>query len=104
MKNESISAIENRIQEISKELNIESILDKYPSEVSGGERQRGDDYNININRTRVTMLRFTILLCYDIDRNISENYKYSYTTVNVENSYVNKEIDDLLYKYKKLVM
>lgn len=41
LKNESVSAIENRIQEISKELNIESILDKYPSEVSGGQKQRG---------------------------------------------------------------
>lgn len=46
------------------------------------------------------MLGFTISLYYDIDRNISENYKYSYT-VNAENNHVNKEIDDLLYKYKK---
>ncbi|MER0285568.1 ABC transporter permease [Clostridioides difficile] len=50
--------------------------------------------------TSVTMLGFTISLYYDIDRNISENYKYSYT-VNAENNHVNKEIDDLLYKYKK---
>lgn len=41
LKNERVSVIENRIKEISRELNIESILDKYPSEVSGGEKQRG---------------------------------------------------------------
>ncbi|MGX9757774.1 FtsX-like permease family protein [Clostridioides difficile] len=50
--------------------------------------------------TSVTMLGFTISLYYDIDRNINENYKYSYT-VNVENSFVNNKIDNLLYKYKK---
>ncbi|HGM1148027.1 TPA: ABC transporter permease [Clostridioides difficile] len=50
--------------------------------------------------TSVTMLGFTISLYYDIDRNISENYKYSYT-INLGNSYVNNEIDKLLYKYKK---
>lgn len=50
--------------------------------------------------TNVTMLGFTISLYYDIDRNISENYKYSYT-INAGNSYVNNEIDNLLYKYKK---
>ena len=41
LKNERVSVIENRIKEISKELNIESILDKYPGEVSGGQKQRG---------------------------------------------------------------
>ncbi|GMK65747.1 ABC transporter ATP-binding protein [Clostridioides difficile] len=41
LKNERVSVIENRINEISRELNIESILDKYPSEVSGGQKQRG---------------------------------------------------------------
>ncbi|HBG5344755.1 TPA: ABC transporter ATP-binding protein [Clostridioides difficile] len=41
LKNERVSVIENRIKEISRELNIESILDKYPSEVSGGQKQRG---------------------------------------------------------------
>ncbi|MBY2478021.1 ABC transporter permease [Clostridioides difficile] len=50
--------------------------------------------------TSVTMLGFTISLYYDIDRNISENYKYSYT-INAGNSYVNSKIDKLLYKYKK---
>ncbi|HHY0049557.1 TPA: ABC transporter permease, partial [Clostridioides difficile] len=50
--------------------------------------------------TSVTMLGFTISLYYDIDRNISENYKYSYT-INLGNSYVNNEIGKLLYKYKK---
>ncbi|MBT2159138.1 hypothetical protein KK449_03460 [Clostridioides difficile] len=52
--------------------------------------------------TSVTMLGFTISLYYDIDRNISENYKYSYT-INLGNSYVNNEIDKLLYKYKKII-
>ncbi|MCC0631094.1 ABC transporter permease [Clostridioides sp. ZZV15-6388] len=50
--------------------------------------------------TSVTMLGFTISLYYDIDRNINENYKYSYT-INAENYLVNKEIDKLLYKYKE---
>ncbi|MCC0648735.1 ABC transporter permease [Clostridioides sp. ZZV15-6598] len=50
--------------------------------------------------TSVTMLGFTISLYYDIDRNINENYKYSYT-INAENSFVNNEIDKLLYKYKE---
>ncbi|HBG5344756.1 TPA: ABC transporter permease [Clostridioides difficile] len=50
--------------------------------------------------TSVTMLGFTISLYYDIDRNISENYKYSYT-INLGNLHVNNEIDKLLYKYKK---
>ncbi|UWD47683.1 ABC transporter permease [Clostridioides difficile] len=50
--------------------------------------------------TSVTMLGFTISLYYDIDRNINENYKYSYT-VNAENSFVNNKIDNLLYKYKE---
>ncbi|MDB0441490.1 ABC transporter permease [Clostridioides difficile] len=50
--------------------------------------------------TSVTMLGFTISLYYDIDRNINENYKYSYT-INAKNSFVNNKIDDLLYKYKE---
>ncbi|MCC0703604.1 ABC transporter permease [Clostridioides sp. ES-S-0049-02] len=50
--------------------------------------------------TSVTMLGFTISIYYDIDRNINENYKYSYT-INAENSLVNNEIDKLLYKYKE---
>ncbi|KPI54391.1 ABC transporter permease [Clostridioides difficile] len=50
--------------------------------------------------TSVTMLGFTISLYYDIDRNINENYRYSYT-INAENPHVNNEIDKLLYKYKK---
>lgn len=50
--------------------------------------------------TSVTMLGFTISLYYDIDRNINENYKYSYT-ISAENSFVNNEIDKLLYKYKE---
>lgn len=50
--------------------------------------------------TSVTMLGFTISLYYDIDRNINENYKYSYT-INAENSFVNNEIEKLLYKYKE---
>lgn len=50
--------------------------------------------------TSVTMLGFTISLYYDTDRNINENYRYSYT-INAENPHVNNEIDKLLYKYKK---
>lgn len=50
--------------------------------------------------TSVTMLGFTISLYYDIDRNINENYKYSYT-INAENYFVNNEIEKLLYKYKE---
>ncbi|HAU5257245.1 TPA: FtsX-like permease family protein [Clostridioides difficile] len=50
--------------------------------------------------TSVTILGFTISLYYDIDRNISENYKYSYT-INLGNSHVNNKIDKLLDKYKK---
>lgn len=41
LKNENVSVIEGRIKEVSKSLNIESILDKYPNEVSGGQKQRG---------------------------------------------------------------
>ncbi|MGO1043422.1 ABC transporter ATP-binding protein [Clostridioides difficile] len=41
LKNEKVSVIENRIKEVSKALNIESILDRYPNEVSGGQKQRG---------------------------------------------------------------
>ncbi|MCC0648736.1 ABC transporter ATP-binding protein [Clostridioides sp. ZZV15-6598] len=41
LKNEKVSVIESRIKEVSKSLNIESILDKYPNEVSGGQKQRG---------------------------------------------------------------
>ncbi|MDB0441491.1 ABC transporter ATP-binding protein [Clostridioides difficile] len=41
LKNEKVSVIEGRIKEVSKSLNIESILDKYPNEVSGGQKQRG---------------------------------------------------------------
>lgn len=41
LKNEKVSIIESRIKEVSESLNIESILDKYPNEVSGGQKQRG---------------------------------------------------------------
>ncbi|UDN60178.1 ABC transporter ATP-binding protein [Clostridioides sp. ES-S-0010-02] len=41
LKNEKVSVIESRIKEVSKSLNIESVLDKYPNEVSGGQKQRG---------------------------------------------------------------
>ncbi|MGX9757773.1 ABC transporter ATP-binding protein [Clostridioides difficile] len=41
LKNEKVSVIESRIKEVSESLNIESILDKYPNEVSGGQKQRG---------------------------------------------------------------
>nr|UWI51565.1 ABC transporter ATP-binding protein [Clostridioides difficile] len=41
LKNEKVSIIESRIKEVSESLDIESILDKYPNEVSGGQKQRG---------------------------------------------------------------
>ncbi|RDY23829.1 ABC transporter ATP-binding protein [Romboutsia maritimum] len=41
LKNEKVSVIESRIQEVAKSLDIESILNKYPYEISGGQKQRG---------------------------------------------------------------
>lgn len=40
IQNRSIPEIEGRIKMVSKELNIEKILKKYPYEMSGGEKQR----------------------------------------------------------------
>ena len=41
LKNESVSLIEERVQQVAKSLNILDTLDKYPYEVSGGQKQRG---------------------------------------------------------------
>lgn len=41
LKNEKVSVIESRIQEVVKSLDIEPILNKYPYEISGGQKQRG---------------------------------------------------------------
>lgn len=49
--------------------------------------------------TSVTALGFTVSLYYDINRNIEENYKFSYN-INAENEKVNSEIDKLLEKNK----
>jgi putative ABC transport system permease protein len=49
--------------------------------------------------TSVTMLGFTVSLYYDIDKNIKENYKFSYN-INAENEKVNSGIDNILEKYK----
>lgn len=49
--------------------------------------------------TSVTILGYTIYLYYDIDRNIKENFKFSYN-INAENQKVNSEIDSILNKEK----
>ncbi|WP_346887668.1 FtsX-like permease family protein [Clostridium sp. UBA1056] len=49
--------------------------------------------------TSVTILGYTIYLYYDIDRNVKENYKFSYN-INAENQKVNSEIDSILNKEK----
>ena len=41
LKNESVSNIETRVKEVAKALDIEDTLNKYPYEVSGGQKQRG---------------------------------------------------------------
>ena len=41
LKNEKVSIIEKRIEEVAKTLNIPELLNKYPYEVSGGQKQRG---------------------------------------------------------------
>ncbi len=40
IKNEKISTIEPKVEEISKKLGIEEILNKYPYQISGGQKQR----------------------------------------------------------------
>lgn len=40
LANQSLKDIEIRVQEIAKKLHIESLLEKYPSECSGGQRQK----------------------------------------------------------------
>lgn len=45
----------------------------------------------------VTILGYTVYLYYDIDKNIKENYKFSYN-INAENQKVNNEIDTILDK------
>lgn len=49
--------------------------------------------------TSVTILGYTIYLYYDIDKNVKENYKFSYN-INAENQKVNSEIDSILNKEK----
>lgn len=41
LKNESVSNMEKRVKEVAKALDIEDTLNKYPYEVSGGQKQRG---------------------------------------------------------------
>ncbi|WML37660.1 FtsX-like permease family protein [Clostridium sp. OS1-26] len=47
--------------------------------------------------TSVTILGYTVYLYYDIDKNIKENYKFSYN-INAENQKVDSEIDNILDK------
>ncbi|MCM1990185.1 ABC transporter ATP-binding protein [Oceanirhabdus seepicola] len=41
LKNESVAIIEKRVEEVAKTLDIHDTLNKYPYEVSGGQKQRG---------------------------------------------------------------
>lgn len=41
LRNEKVSIIEKRVDEVAKTLGIQELLNKYPYEVSGGEKQRG---------------------------------------------------------------
>lgn len=50
--------------------------------------------------TCVTALGFTVSLYYDINKNIKENYKFSYN-INAKNQKVNSLIDNILIKNKK---
>ncbi|MCM1990186.1 ABC transporter permease [Oceanirhabdus seepicola] len=50
--------------------------------------------------TSVTALGFCISLYYDIDKNIEENYKFSYN-INGQNQTVNSEINNILNKNRK---
>lgn len=52
--------------------------------------------------TSVTILGFNISYYYTIDQSIRENYKYSYN-INVNNDYINKEIDKILEDYKNYI-
>ena len=41
LKNESVSIIEKRVEEVAMTLDIQDTLNKYPYEISGGQKQRG---------------------------------------------------------------
>ncbi len=41
LKNEKVSIIEKRVEEVADALDIKAILNKYPYEISGGQKQRG---------------------------------------------------------------
>lgn len=41
LRNETVSIIEKKVLEVAKLLDIQDILNKYPHEVSGGQKQRG---------------------------------------------------------------
>jgi putative ABC transport system ATP-binding protein len=41
LQNEKVDVIETRVNEVAKALSIENTLNKYPNEVSGGQKQRG---------------------------------------------------------------
>lgn len=41
LKNKEVSIIEKRVEEVAITLNIKDILNKYPYEISGGQKQRG---------------------------------------------------------------
>lgn len=41
LKNEKVSIIEKRVEEVADVLDIKAILNKYPYEISGGQKQRG---------------------------------------------------------------
>lgn len=40
LMNKEISEIKERVEDLAKKLNVETLLDKYPGECSGGQRQR----------------------------------------------------------------
>lgn len=41
LKNEKVSIIEKKVEEVADALDIKAILNKYPYEISGGQKQRG---------------------------------------------------------------
>ncbi|RDY26770.1 ABC transporter permease [Romboutsia weinsteinii] len=49
--------------------------------------------------TSATILGFTASLYYDINRNVNENYKYSYT-IREDNKIISSKIDEILKKFK----